>query len=93
MSVEMPAPEPNASHATDPLPTDGGRKHRTEAIPSEPYLLLANVGAALKQQVLHIAQAQREAHVLMTTSRITSGDELKQRNRLKGLRGRDIGTR
>ena len=41
---------------------------------------MAKVDAAFEQQILDIAQRQWEADDIITTSRITSGDELKQRN-------------
>ncbi len=52
---------------------------------------MADVDVAPEQQVLDVPEANRKTDVHSTTSRITSGDELKRRNgeggRARGLRG------
>jgi hypothetical protein len=45
---------------------------------------MADVDPALEQQVLHVPERQGKRTYMSTTSRITSGDELKRRNGLGG---------
>ena len=53
-------------------------KHRTEAIPPEPYRLVADVDAPLEKNILDLPQRQRIADVyIITVRRITSGELLK----------------
>jgi hypothetical protein len=59
-------------------------------VPPAPHCLMADVDPALKQQVLDVAQAQRKPTYMSTTSRTTSGEELKLRNGQAGLRGRGM---
>ena len=54
--VEMPSPVGEGAHVLDPLATDLGGEHRTEAVPPEPHRLVADVDAALGQQVFHIPE-------------------------------------
>jgi hypothetical protein len=61
--VEMPLPLPEAAHPVNPLPPDVGSEQRTEAVPLQPHCLMAQVDAALKQQVLNNSEAQREPNV------------------------------
>jgi hypothetical protein len=68
-------------------------EHRPEPVPPHLHDLVADDDAALEKQVLDVPQRQREPHYIMTTRRITSGEELKQRNGLAGLRGRGMGIR
>jgi hypothetical protein len=75
--IKMPAPVAVSPHLAHPLAADIRRKHRSEPVPPEPYCLVADVDAALEQQVLNVAQAQRYRTYIITTSRITSGAELK----------------
>jgi hypothetical protein len=51
---------------------------------------VANVDAALEQQVFHVQQGQWEGTYISTTRRITSGDELKYLNGLTGAFGRGM---
>ena len=46
---------------------------------------MADVDTALVEQILEVSQRQRVLHVHHTAKRITSGDELKQRNGLGGF--------
>lgn len=50
-------------HLLDPLTADLRGEHRTEAVPPKPHRLVADVDAALRQQVLHVSQRQRVFHV------------------------------
>ena len=85
--VEVPTPMGNALHPTDTLSPNGSCEHRAEPVPPEPDCLMEKVDAAFEQQILDIAQRQWEADDIITTSRITSGDELKQRNGFGGFTG------
>jgi len=57
--VEVPAPVRMHSHPIDPLAPDLGRKHRPEPVPPKTYRFMAEIDAALGQQVLDVAQRQR----------------------------------
>ena len=61
--VEMPTPVPNSTHGLHPLAADVGRKHRPEPVPPKPDSLMAEVDAALEQQILNVPQRQGEPHV------------------------------
>ena len=61
--VEMPPPVPEASHPAHPLAGYVASEHRTEPVHPEPHRLVADVDAALKQQVLDIPEAKREAYI------------------------------
>jgi hypothetical protein len=52
-----------AAHPADPLPADVGREQRPKPVPPVPHCLVANVDKALKQQVFHVPQDQREPDV------------------------------
>ena len=62
-----------------------GCKDRPKPVPQEPQGFVADIDPALVQQILDVAKAQRVPDVLITTRKITSGDELKYRNGLAGL--------
>ena len=51
------------AQTADLLATDVGCKERTKAVPPEPHGLVAKIDAAFEQQVLDVAQAQREPDV------------------------------
>ncbi|MBC2665309.1 hypothetical protein H7F51_07240 [Novosphingobium flavum] len=53
---------------------------------------MADIDAALEQQVLDVSSRQRKRTYIKTAGRITSGDELKYLNGLEGLRGRGMTT-
>lgn len=61
--IEMPTPLAEAAHPADPLSANVCREHRTKAIPPEPDGFMANVDAALKQQIFDVAQRQREPDI------------------------------
>ena len=61
--VEVPAPLAENLHAAHPLAPHVGGEERAEPVPPHPHGLVANVDPALEQQVLDVAQAQREADV------------------------------
>jgi len=56
-----------------PLP-DLRCKHRTETVPPVPNRLVADVDAALEQNILNLSQRQRM--YIITVRRITSGELL-----------------
>jgi hypothetical protein len=47
----------------NPLSSDLGGKHRSKPVPPEPDSLMADVDPALMQQILHIAEREREPDV------------------------------
>jgi hypothetical protein len=73
----MPFPVPEASHAAHPLTADVGRKHGTKPVPRVTHRLMADVDHPLEQQVSTFLSDSRKRTYIITTSRITSGDELK----------------
>ena len=75
--VEVPAPVTKATHPIHPLAPDVGREQRAEPVPPQPYRLVANVDTQLEQQVLDVANDNGNRTYIITTNRITSGDELK----------------
>jgi len=60
--VQVPAPLRVAPVLDTPLP-DLGSEHRTEPVPPEPHRLMADVDAALEQQILDLTQRKRVADV------------------------------
>ena len=48
-----------SGHPIRPLLADLGREHRPEPVQPEPHRLVADVDAALEQQVLHVSKRQR----------------------------------
>jgi hypothetical protein len=61
--VQVPPPVPEAPHAADPLTAYVAREHGSEPVPPQPDRLMADVDAALEQQVLYVPQGEREPHV------------------------------
>jgi hypothetical protein len=57
--IQMPPPVGQGPHSVDPLAADLGGEHRAEAVPPEPHGLMADVAAALLQQVFDVAQPER----------------------------------
>ena len=78
------------AHALYALTPNVCGEQRPETIPPQPYSLVTKIDAALEKQIFDIAQRQRNPMYIMTTRRITSGDERKYRNRLAHLRGLSI---
>src|SRR5437667_1800229 len=61
--IHMPPPLNIAAHVRDaPLANLGG-EHWTKPVPPEPDGLIADVDPALGQEILDVAQRQRESHV------------------------------
>src|SRR6056297_9733 len=57
-------PPPAAGfHTVDPALADLGGEHRAEAMPPEPEGLMADVDAALMEQILDVPERQREPYV------------------------------
>jgi hypothetical protein len=50
-------------HSLDPLATDLGGEHRAEAVPPKPHGFMADLDAALTQEVLDVPKRQREPHI------------------------------
>jgi hypothetical protein len=59
--VEVPAPVAETPHPRTALTPDVGCEQRAEPIPPQPHRLVANVDAALEEQILNVAQRQRKA--------------------------------
>ncbi len=59
--VEVPPPVGQGAHAVDPLASNLGGKHRAKSVPPEPHGFMADLDAALMQEVLDVAQRQRVA--------------------------------
>jgi hypothetical protein len=88
--IEVPPPVAEASHPADPLPANLAGENRSEPVPPHRTRLVTYVNAALEQQILDVAQAERKRTYISTTRRITSGELLKYRNGLAGLRARGM---
>jgi hypothetical protein len=61
--VEVPAPLPEPTHAAHPLPANVTCKQRTEPVPPVAHCLMADVDAALSEQVFDVPEAERVLHV------------------------------
>ncbi len=61
--IEMPAPMSEIPHRPNTAAPDLGREDGAETVPPEPHRLMRDVDAALMQQVFHIPQRQRVAHL------------------------------
>ncbi len=59
--IEVPPPVAESPHAADQPLADVGGEHRAEPVPPKPHRLVADVDAALEQQILDVAQRQRVA--------------------------------
>src|SRR4051794_29661312 len=57
--VEVPAPLAKAAHPAHPLPADVACEQRAEAIPPIAHRLVADLNAALSQQVFDVPEAER----------------------------------
>ena len=77
VSVTLASPVAEAAHGVHPLAAGIGSEHRAKAVPPEAHGFMADVDAALGQQILDVPQQQRKAHVHQHNSRITSGELLK----------------
>ena len=58
-SAQAPPPVGVSPHAIDPLLADICGEHRAEPVPPQPHRLVADVDAALEQQIFHVAERQR----------------------------------
>jgi hypothetical protein len=61
--IQMPTPLRVAAYVRYPPLSDLGSKHRTKPVPPKPDRLMADVDAALGQEILDVAQRQRVLHV------------------------------
>jgi len=59
--VEVPSPMPNSPQARYTLSPHICNKHRPELVPPESNRLVTKVDFALKPEILHVAQRQRDA--------------------------------
>ena len=59
--VKVSAPRSKTTHVVYTPPSDIPGEHRAEMVPSQPHSFMTDIDAALKQQTLHVAQAQRKA--------------------------------
>jgi len=60
--VQVPLPAAQ-SYPIDTAFADLGGEHRAKPVPPKPHRLVANVGAALVEQIFHISQRKREPNV------------------------------
>jgi hypothetical protein len=56
--VEMPFPVCVGAHAVDPLSADLRGEHGAKPVPPQPHGLMADIDAALGQQVLDVTQRE-----------------------------------
>src|SRR5271165_5001550 len=61
--IQMPPPLRIAAHMRNAPLSDLGGEHWAKPVPPEPDGLVADVDAALGQQILDVAQRQRVSHV------------------------------
>lgn len=61
--VKVPLPLTKAVHPADPLPTNVTDKQQPEPVPQKPHRLMANIDAALEQQVFHVPETERKAYI------------------------------
>jgi len=61
--VEVPLPLPEVPHPVHPLTPDVRGEKWPEPVPPMAHGLVADVDAALEQQVFNVSQAEREAHI------------------------------
>jgi hypothetical protein len=74
-----------AFHPTHPLSANVVGKHRAEQVPPEPHCLVADVDTSLDIRSSTLRNDRGNRAYIITTKRITSGDELKYRNGLGGF--------
>jgi hypothetical protein len=74
--IEMPAPLVAIPHRLHPPATNFSRENRAKSVPPKPHRLTADVDATLVQQILNVAQRQREPDVHHHRRRMISGDVL-----------------
>jgi hypothetical protein len=60
--VQVPTPEAGFLRSNPTLPVLGG-DHRAETVPPEANSFVADVDAALVEQILHVAERKREPNV------------------------------
>ena len=61
--VQMPLPVRICTHPADPFSPDLSSKHRAKSIPPVPHRFVADVDAALVQQVLDVSERKWKANV------------------------------
>jgi hypothetical protein len=61
--VEVPLPVSKPAHSADPLTPDVSSEKWPEAVPPLPHSLMANIDAALEQEILDVPQAQRKSDI------------------------------
>jgi hypothetical protein len=61
--IEVLPPMPKAAHPVHSLAANTSGEHRSEPVTPQPNRLMADVDAPLKQEVVHVPQAQRKTDV------------------------------
>lgn len=84
--IQVTAPLSEARHTIYALSLDSGFGHRTEPVPPETHRLMTSVGPSFREKKFDVPEAQRKTIYVITTSRMTSGAELKRLNGHFGLR-------
>jgi hypothetical protein len=74
--IQMPAPLVAIAHRLHPPATDLGSEQLAKSVPPKPHRLMADVDATLVQQILDVAQRQREPDLHHHRRRMISGDVL-----------------
>jgi hypothetical protein len=77
--VEVPAPVTKPQHARDTFPSDISCKQRPKPVPPQPYRLVANVEPRSNSRSSTLRRDNGNRTYVITTNRITSGDDLKYR--------------
>ena len=61
--VQMPLPIRMSTKLLNPFSSDLSGKHRTKTVPPEPHSFVADIDAALVQQIFDIPQRKRKANI------------------------------
>jgi hypothetical protein len=69
--VEVPLPVPKSAHSADPLTTDFSNEKGPEAVPPLPHGIMADIDAAIEQEILDVPQAQRKLDIHQNNQLLT----------------------
>lgn len=75
--ANMPPPMPKTAHSAHPLAANIRHEQRTKVVPPEPNGFMTKVDLSLEEQILDVLKLSGKRTYINTTSRITSGGELK----------------
>ncbi len=75
--IKVPSPLTKAAHAAHTLVPDVGGKERAEPVPPAPHRLMADVDPRSNSRSSTFRSDKGKRTYIITTNRITSGDELK----------------